>query len=300
MAKKKFKEVTVSGEAPEELFKPTTGSTYYMRVVNDIFYEWDEMWPTFHTSKGLMKRRYVASEDGKNFVALDRYRENADIAESDSGNWKLKKQYGMFIILGKPQKKKVNGKVRTKVVWDKDEILFWTFGIKVYRQLKSINQDDEYRETAEEKGIDMENIDVMQVFSIKMVKEKTGSENYNVEYNLSIHKCLGQLTDISTEDVEVKIDAYTNPSPKSDVDEFVSRNAGGLDEAESEIEEEEDDEPAPKKKKKPVVVDEDEEEDEEEDDEPAPKKKAKKKKPVVVDEDEEDEEIDPDDDEEDE
>jgi hypothetical protein len=298
MARKKMKDINVSGGAPRQLLKLAPNTKVYLRPVGNFVEEWSEIWPTADLPDGKWVRRFVADDSGKNIKSVIEAGKQLDHPDEYKNNWTPRYNNAVIVLVGTPQKVKVKGstKKKTKIIWSKEAHIF-PYGVKIKSKFMSWNQDEELVEAAEDKGIDMEEQSVLNCYYFTIEKISTGGDRRRVDYDLNLKTCLGPV-DVETidnfEETEKALTEWTSPTPAHEVETQIERNFGSMIEAEAEEEEEEEEEIIPKKKKKDKkkkpAPEPDEEEDEEEDDD-----EDEDEEEDDDDEEEDEDEIDPDD-----
>lgn len=314
MGKKKFKDIKEPGARLQNQLKFETGKTYHIKIAKDDTFEWDEMWPWFPTGDGRVTKRIVSDPDDKknsSLVPVFKFKKEvglpAGVPEKDS-NWRPSRRYGTVVAIGTEVVKKVtpqmikkrpalkNKKVMRMISWDTNELKIWLFGLEIMRLIDAINKDADNRDAVSEKGLDPEEVPASALFSLKVEKIQKGSQKFEVDYNVVLGKYVKPFEGDDFEESYAKVfkelEAFVQPTPIEEVEQYIAENSGGMEEADSideeeapdgedielpdeEYEEEEEKpkkkslkKPVSKKKKKAPEPEPEEEDDEEEEEEP--------------------------------
>lgn len=255
---KKFREASTMSEGLKNQFKPTEiDKVYYLYIPQDLLEQWSEIWPCFVTPDGIAKRRFVGDVDKKNanLAPIFAYKRDQGtpegLTEQDQKNWSPTYKDATIVAIGTEvstpitkemiakagpaQKEKLMNQVKggvkviRRVVFDKNNLKVWVFGSEMIKQIMGLNADADNQEKLAAKGLNIEDVSVTNAFALKLTKSKKGAKAWEVAYKLE----LGQFVGVWEEGTYVidplikELSEYVQPSAISDIEEFISSNAGG-------------------------------------------------------------------------
>jgi hypothetical protein len=255
---KKFREASTLSEGLKNQFKPTeVDKPYYLYIPRDLLEQYSEIWPCFVTPEGITKRRFVGDVTAKNAnlaPVLQHKRDQgipAGLSEQDQKNWSPTYKDATIVAIGteiqvpitkemiasaSPNRKaKLTQMVKSglksirTVEWDKNNLKVWVFGSEMMKQIVGINADADNQEKLAARGLNIEEVSVINAFALKLTKSKKGPNPWEVSYKLELGNYVG-IWEEGTYVIDPLIKEladYVAPTPISEVGEFINVNTGG-------------------------------------------------------------------------
>lgn len=208
--------------------------TYILRLPEDNVEEWWEVWPTFPTGDGFVKRRFVSNsgQDSSNLKPVSTFKKDVGVPDGldkrDQNNWKNTHRYATVVLVGTEVVVKKDGKKIRKIKWDAEAPKVWVFGREVFGQMKGINNNTDLIDRAEEKNLDMSELNCTDVYALRVTRTKKGSQAFEVDYDVQAGKLVGKIKEgvIDLDAINAELKSYIKPSTEAEIDDFLSENSG--------------------------------------------------------------------------
>jgi hypothetical protein len=277
-----FRNADTGDAASKYVLKFEAGKQTIVKILDsDYLEQWFECWPTFLISGGKVTRRFVSKKgDNDAFRPIKAFKMVNNIEDMFSsvqqkkdremlvGNWGYKGQNATLAIVGVEQKVKADGKIKTKIEWDRQARIL-QFGIKMLKQLEAINHNPTLIEKADEVGTktgkftmcnpDDPNSNGLMCVDVYAIRIEKTNEQGQINYILSADKLVGKISNVENIEVVKKaLEDHCASSSAEDVESYLSENSGGsvggTEEAPAEEEVVEDEPVAPPPAKKAVAA----------------------------------------------
>jgi hypothetical protein len=236
---KRFRDLPDVSSGLKNQVKFENDKTYFMRLVDGIFEDWQECWPNFITPDGRDTRRFVSDEDGSNLAAIVNYKKQVGLPEKlskqDRANWNPSFKLATIVLMGTEIQvaDPTTRKPVRKIQWDALNPRIWVFGIDIQRQLAILNNNTDLIDAAIEKKLPMgdgENeLLVTDVYAIRLTRTKKGGQSFEVKYDIQAGKLYGKIpaNKVNIAAIQKELADHITPSKESDVENYIAQMSDG-------------------------------------------------------------------------